>query len=178
LNPANALSASRLLLALLLGWLIVSRHDGVAVGVFVMAIATDLIDGPIARRRGEVSALGGLLDHGSDAFFVSVGLAALGQRGFIPILLAPLVALAFVQYMLDSRALAGEPLRASWLGRWNGIAYYVMLGTPIIRNLLGLAWPGEGLIRGLGVALLISTLASMLDRAVGLVRRQRSIERE
>ena len=46
-----------------------------------------------------------------------------------PLVLPGLVAAAFVQYTLDSRALAGQRLRASALGRWNGIAYFVLLAT-------------------------------------------------
>jgi phosphatidylglycerophosphate synthase len=39
-------------------------------------VATDWLDGRIARRFGETSALGGFLDHVTDAAFVSLGLAA------------------------------------------------------------------------------------------------------
>ena len=50
--------------------------------VFFVAVLTDLIDGPLARRRGTVSREGALIDHGADAFFVIVILASLAARGF------------------------------------------------------------------------------------------------
>ena len=56
------------------------------------------------------------------------------------------------------------------LGRWNGIAYFVLLGIPVVRDGLGIGWPGDVLVLALGWALVASTLASMLDRAVALAR--------
>ena len=35
--------------------------------LFVVAVATDLADGRVARRRGEVTPLGGFADHAVDA---------------------------------------------------------------------------------------------------------------
>lgn len=55
---------------------------------------------------------------------MTAGLAALVARGEVPWPLPGLVALAFVQYVIDSRADRGARLRASVLGRWNGIAYF------------------------------------------------------
>ena len=65
---------------------------------------------------------------------------------------------------VDSRAGPARPLRASWLGRWNGIAYYVIVAVPIVRDALGLGWPGPGLVTLLGWALVGTTLLSMADR--------------
>ena len=87
-----------------------------------------------------------------------------------PLALLCLVLLAFAQYALDSRALAGASLRASRLGRWNGIAYFVLLGIPVIRDLLGLAWPGDGWVVALGWGLVASTVVSMGNRALALLR--------
>lgn len=67
--------------------------------------------------------------------------------------------------MLDSRALAGRRLRASGLGRANGIAYFVLLGIPLLRDALGLAAPGDAVVRGLGWVLVATTLLSMAERA-------------
>jgi len=131
--------------------------------VFALAVASDFADGWLARRRGEVSPLGGTLDHGVDACFASAGLAALAWRGVLPWALAPLVAAAFLQYALGGRTPAGA-LRGSRLGRWNGIAYYVAVAVPLVRDALGLGWPGPGLVRALGWLLVASTLTSMASR--------------
>ena len=174
LTLANALSTSRLLLAPLCAELYLHDLALPAAVVFYVAVATDVMDGRIARRHGSVSALGGLLDHGSDALFVSVLLAALAWQGICPALLPPLVIAAFSQYVLDSRALAGQTLRASWLGRRNGVLYYVLPGAAITRDALHLSWPLTTWLTAFGWALLATTFVSMLDRAVTLARASRS----
>ena len=104
---------------------------------------------------------------------MSAGLGALAHLGLVPVPLPWLVAAAFVQYVLDSRATAGRPLRASALGRYNGIAYFVLLGIPVVRDALGLGWPGASLVLGLGWLLVASTLVSMSERALGWLRARR-----
>jgi phosphatidylglycerophosphate synthase len=170
LTAANALTLLRLLFAPACAWFTLEGRDVEAVIVFGVAIATDLADGPLARKRGQSSAFGALLDHGTDATFVIMGVSALVCLGLAPIALPPLIALAFAQYTLDSRALEGQQLRASALGRWNGIFYFVLLGTPIIRNVLGWTWPQDESILLLGWLLVISTVVSMADRLLALRR--------
>lgn len=162
---ANAVTLTRALAVPFLVTAVVTRAHVWALALFALAVATDLVDGRLARRRGEASSLGGLLDHGTDALFCSLGLAALAWVGAVPAPLPFLVATAFLQYLADSRSIAGRPLRASSLGRWNGILYFVMIGVPVVRDALGLAWPGAHLVLALGWALSISTVLSMADRA-------------
>jgi len=171
LTAANALSLARLVAAPFLVGAVWAGLHGVALAIFALAVVTDLTDGWVARRRGEVSPLGGLLDHGSDALFVSAGLGALARSGEVPWPLPIFVILAFVQYLVDSRGLAGQPLRGSSLGRFNGIAYFVLLGIPIVRDAVSLSQPGVPLVRALGWALLASTLTSMALRAASSLRR-------
>jgi phosphatidylglycerophosphate synthase len=174
LTFANGLTAIRLLLVPACA---IAIYQGLSVFAFVgfwIAVATDLADGRVARRRGEASALGALFDHSTDALFVSTGLAAVAMRGEVPALLPVLVATAFVQYALDSKALAGRQLRTSAIGRWNGIAYYVLLGTPIVRDALGLGWPRPALVAGLAWVLVATTAVSMLDRAIAWLLSRRA----
>jgi phosphatidylglycerophosphate synthase len=171
---ANALTLARAASAPALASTIVGGHAFAAGALFAFAVASDLADGRIARRRGEASPLGGLLDHASDALCVTAGLGALVATGEIPPPLPWLVAAAFLQYVLDSRAVGNAGLRASPLGRWNGIAYFVLVGIPVVRDALGLGWPGAALVRLLGWLLVASTLASMVDRALALRRALRS----
>ncbi len=56
---------------------------------WMVALITDLLDAPIARRRGTVTAFSGTFDHTSDFLFVTSGLFAGALRGAFPwILLA------------------------------------------------------------------------------------------
>lgn len=173
-TAANGLTLARLALVPPLAAAIAYDRPLAAGACFALAVATDFADGRVARHRGEESSLGGLLDHAVDATLATVGLVAWAWRGEVPWALAPLVAAAFGQYALDSRALAGRPLRASAIGRWNGIAYYVLLAVPIYRDALGLGWPGAPWLRAAGWALLAATLASMADRLIALARARRA----
>ncbi len=163
---ANALSLLRLFMAPPFG-LLMSRPDAqsalYAALLFCAAVATDLFDGVVARRRGTASRLGGALDHAADFLFVSVGLAAMAWRGAILWVLPALVVLAFAQYVIDSLWVdGGRELRMSFIGRCNGILYFVPVGGDIaVRlGLAGLAAPVEW------VAWLLvgTTLVSMADR--------------
>jgi phosphatidylglycerophosphate synthase len=161
---ANALTLLRVLLAPALALAILEGEAAVATAIFWVAVATDVTDGRVARRRGEVSEHGRLIDHSADAAFVSIGVAALARVGALPHLLAPSIALAFVQYAVDSRGAGKREPRASRLGHWNGIAYYVVVATPIIRDTLALGWPDAALVMGFGWLLVVTTLASMASR--------------
>ena len=168
---ANLLTGIRLLSLPPCAWAIASGRWSLAAGIFVLAIVTDLADGPVARRFDHASPLGGLLDHATDALFVSLNLAALAWIGMINAWLPPLIVLAFIQYMLDSRALAGAVLRTSRLGKLNGIAYFVLLGMPVISNALSWSWPPDSWIAALAWLLTATTLASMAERALVLFGR-------
>jgi cardiolipin synthase len=159
---ANAITSLRLAAAPVLVAAILSGESALAAAVFALAVATDLADGWVARRYREATPLGGLVDHAVDAFFVTCGCAALAFRGELPGALPVAIAFAFTQYVLDSRP--GRRLRGSSLGRWNGIAYFAAVGVPVVRDALGLAWPGAPLVRGLGWLLVATTVVSCLDR--------------
>jgi cardiolipin synthase len=167
---ANLLTAGRLALAPVVAAAVLHGAAAAATLCFAAAVASDVLDGRVARRLGEASPLGGLLDHATDAIFVAAGLSALAVRGEVPGALPVLVIAAFTQYALDSRALAGRPLRTSRLGRANGIAYYVLLAVPLVRDAVGLGGPPARLVSALGWLLVGSSLLSMADRALALRR--------
>ena len=171
ITRANALSFVRVIAAPLLAIAIGRDAALVATLLFCIAVASDLGDGWLARRLGETSPLGGFIDHAADALFVTAGTAALACTGALPAPLPFLIAAAFVQYTLDSRSVATRGLRPSRLGRGNGIAYYVIVAVPIVRDALGLAWPPAGVVTVLGWLLVASTVASMVDRLRLLLAR-------
>jgi phosphatidylglycerophosphate synthase len=170
---ANALSLLRLVIALPCAYAIWAGAWRVAAALFVVAVVTDVFDGIVARRRGEVTMLGGLLDHSIDALFVTLTLSSLAALGTVPLPLPPLAITSFAQYVWDSKALSGAPLRASVLGRWNGIGYYVIVGTVVVREALQLGWPSQRWVSIAAWALVVSTLLSMGDRGYALWRVRR-----
>jgi len=169
---ANALSLGRGLLAVpFFIWMGSARVEaaGWAALALVLAIASDLLDGPIARRRGTASPLGGSLDHAADFGFVMAGLVAGCSRGVFPWVLPLAVAVAFAQYVIDSYWLhrAGQ-LRMSSLGRWNGILYFAPLVGDVATR-LGLAFL-EPLVSPVAWLLVGSTSLSIADRLLALRR--------
>jgi len=163
---ANALTATRLLLVLPFAYLRTKDDRDAAIlaaAMIVVAIVTDLVDGPVARRRGTVSRLGGTLDHTSDFLFVTAGLFATAARGAVTWLLPSLITAAFVQYFVDSYWIhRHRALRGSRLGRYNGILYFVPLcGDILICFGWGFLRPVQTLIVW---ALVFSTLVSMAQR--------------
>jgi CDP-diacylglycerol--glycerol-3-phosphate 3-phosphatidyltransferase len=89
-NAANLITIGRILLAPLFVWLLVA--DGHAGGVlrwlaallFVLAIATDSLDGRLARGRDLVTTLGILLDPIADKVLTGAALIALSALAELP----------------------------------------------------------------------------------------------
>lgn len=186
LGTANVLTATRLCLSPLLGWQIVLGAWWAAAIIMAVAVATDVYDGKLARANGTVSAWGGLFDHGTDAVLVSTGIWALATTGLINVWLWPLILIAFLQYALDSKALSGQVLRTSKLGKYNGIGYYILLSSGIAISLFdhlllltgqapgvltaALDWLAK-LLNFAAWLLLLTTVASMTDRLIHLLRK-------
>ena len=71
LNLPNLITLSRLLLSIVLFWLIYVEGFWITAAVlFVVAAATDAIDGYIARKYGQVTTLGRILDPFVDKIIV------------------------------------------------------------------------------------------------------------
>ena len=138
--------------------------------VFLLAVASDLLDGALARRLDQVSKIGGLIDHAADATFVTVTITCLALQQERSLLLPMLIILAFTQYVIDSRAHRGQRLIASRLGRYNGIGYFLLAGALLLDEVVTPS-PIWGIALMLTYwALFTTTLLSILDRA--LAQRQ------
>src|SRR5258705_5825647 len=145
---ANGLTAVRLLLVLPFAFFMAKgdeRSAMLALAAWVVAVITDLLDGPIARRRGTVTSLSGAFDHVSDFLFVASGLFAGAVRGAFPWILPVLITAAFSQYVIDSYLVHRRTkLRGSNVGRCHRILYFlstllvilIPLGLPYLHRLL------------------------------------------
>ncbi len=174
---ANALTAVRLALALPIA-VALARPSLLAPGVVALlvglAIVTDFLDGPVARRRGTAAASGMLFDHSTDCLFVTSGLTGAAIAGSITPILPALIPFAFGQYVVDSFVWHRQrQLRASFLGRWNGILYFVPI-VLVAASRLPLPTGFLSLLRlaaaALAYLLVASTVVSMLDRATTAFR--------
>ncbi|GIG20294.1 CDP-diacylglycerol--glycerol-3-phosphate 3-phosphatidyltransferase [Cellulomonas chitinilytica] len=84
LTVPNLISLVRLLLVPVFAWLIATGRDASAVLVLAVSGASDWLDGVLARRLGQVSRLGQLLDPAADRLFILVTLFALAWRDVVP----------------------------------------------------------------------------------------------
>jgi cardiolipin synthase len=89
LTVPNLLSFARLIGVPLFLWLVLGpRADGWAIIVLAVSGFTDWLDGQLARRLGQVSTLGKLLDPFADRLYILAVLFALSVREVIPVWLA------------------------------------------------------------------------------------------
>ena len=88
LTVPNALSALRLALVPLFVWLFVTRREEAAVLLYGLGASTDWLDGYIARRTGQITELGRLLDPLADRTYIAALVVALTIRGVLPMWLA------------------------------------------------------------------------------------------
>ena len=145
------------------------------VAVILLAMATDVADGRAARWFGTASSRGMVFDHATDFIFVTTALAGLAYAGLIGPLLPILIIVAFSQYVLDSYFLFRQKsLRMSILGRWNGVFYFFPLVLFSVAALEVLPTALAQIIATSGGflvwALTLSTVASILDRAIAPLR--------
>ena len=135
-----------------------------------IAIATDFADGMVARRRDTASPRGQLFDHATDFLFVTSGLAGAAIAGQVTAVLPIVIGVAFSQYVLDSYFLhRKKQLHMSFLGRWNGMFYFVPLVLIAVSRLdlvAGVAEIFSTLIVLLSYLLVLSTIVSIIDRAI------------
>lgn len=86
LTIPNALSILRLLLIPVFLWLVLGpEKDGVAAAVLAFLGVSDYLDGYLARRLGQTSALGAILDPVADRLYILAVVVGLGMREIIPI---------------------------------------------------------------------------------------------
>lgn len=87
-NLANALTVLRVLLVPVFAWALVAGDDVrfrvLATVIFAVAAVTDRIDGWYARRTGQVTDFGKLLDPIADKLLIGTALVLLSALGDLP----------------------------------------------------------------------------------------------
>jgi cardiolipin synthase len=109
--------------------------------LFGTVVATDWVDGTVARRTGQVSEVGKILDPVADRLAIAAGLIALVVRGAFPLWAAALILTRDVAVLLGGAVLAAKRLRIDvrWIGKVA--TFGLMIAVPAISwGTLGL-WP-------------------------------------
>lgn len=139
----NLLSAARLCAAPVFLWLLLGRHEALGAAVLLGALgATDWVDGWAARRFGQVSALGKLLDPAADRALLLAAVAGALVAGAVPAWLAAVVAarealvLAGASLVVVSGA---ERVEVVWVGKAGTFA--LMTALPLfLAGHSGVSW--------------------------------------
>ncbi|MES2995359.1 MAG: CDP-diacylglycerol--glycerol-3-phosphate 3-phosphatidyltransferase [Verrucomicrobiota bacterium] len=124
MNLPNTITFSRLALTAVFvmatTWETAAGH-WVALITFVVAAISDFVDGYLARKLGQVTAMGKLLDPLADKVLVSAAYVYLSVLGFCPLWVTVLIiAREFLVTGLRQLAVeAGHVMAADRLGKWK-----------------------------------------------------------
>lgn len=160
LTIPNVLSLIRIALIPVFCYLIVHEPTTAwGIVLFGVVVATDWVDGLVARRTGQVSELGKVLDPVADRLAIAAGLIALVIRGAFPLWAALLILVRDVAVLVGGALLAaGRHVRVDV--RWIGKVATFSLMTAIAW----IAWGSLGYL--LAPMFLVAGWASF---AVGIV---------
>src|SRR6266478_8543257 len=146
MNLPNSLTIARIFFVPLLVAVLVAQNvsirilgvtvtnEWLALAIFLVAAATDLLDGYLARRWGQVTTIGTLLDPIADKLLISAALIALVQVRAVPGWMAILiVGREFAVSGLRSIAAAeGYIIHASDLGKTKMFSQVVAISCMLL----------------------------------------------
>jgi CDP-diacylglycerol--glycerol-3-phosphate 3-phosphatidyltransferase len=124
MNLPNALTLGRIFLVPLLVVVLLTKFQGkelVGAAIFALASLTDWLDGYLARRHGQVTTLGQLMDPLADKLLITAALVSLVQMGLAPawmvaVILGREFAITVLRSLAHSR---GVVIAASPLGKFK-----------------------------------------------------------
>ncbi|OBW68922.1 MAG: 2-isopropylmalate synthase [Aureobasidium pullulans] len=90
-NIPNILTASRLIAAPFVGYLVLHEQHKWALALFAYAGITDLVDGWIARKYKLQTVVGSVIDPMADKFLMTILTVTLSMNGLLPVSLATLI---------------------------------------------------------------------------------------
>lgn len=170
LNPANAMTALRVLLVPVIVVLLfvgTTTASLWALALFILASLTDTADGWLARRRGQVTRWGKLADPAADKILVLGVLAALVATGDVAWWVFAVIALREVAVTIQRQILLrrGIVMSASIWGKLKTVSQLIaicLVIAPFVPRSIGTA--------ALYVAVAL-TIGSGLDYAIRGARR-------
>lgn len=174
-NVANIITVARILLAPIFIWLLLADNGGfgvlryVAAGLFILAIATDSLDGQLARGRNLVTDVGIILDPIADKVLIGGALVALSILGelwwWVTILI---LVREFGITIFRFIALRDRVIPASWAGKIKTIVQAVAISLFLVPTWLLVGdWVHvfNWIVMGLALALTIYSGIEYLVRA-------------
>lgn len=169
---ANLITLSRIALVPFVLWVVFAEPDRssawrwLAVLLFILSAATDGVDGAVARRRGEVTNLGKILDPIADKFLIGgvlVSLSILGEVSWWITGLILIRELGITVYRLA--VIRDRVIAASAGGKLKTVMQSIMVGfllSPANWMPWGIQPWVEGALIAVAVALTLWTGAAYL----------------
>ncbi|HEX6235683.1 MAG TPA: CDP-alcohol phosphatidyltransferase family protein [Acidimicrobiales bacterium] len=147
LTLPNIVTVARLSCLPLFLWLLFGRDDRAAAGWLLAALgATDWVDGYLARRWGQVSELGKILDPVADRLLFLVAGAAIVVDGSVPLWFAAAVLAREVLVggaTLLLAALGARRIDVTWFGKAG--TFLLMVAFPLfLAGNSDLSWADTG----------------------------------
>ena len=155
MNLPNSMTMSRIASVPLLIWLLSGsfpkhghEQEVLASALFIVASITDGLDGYLARRRGQVTTMGMLLDPLADKMLVTAGYICLVQ--FNPGVVPPWIAVLVIgrEFLITGlRSIAaneGFTIDASNLGKLKTVIQIVSVVAAILDHGWHAWWVGPG----------------------------------
>jgi CDP-diacylglycerol--glycerol-3-phosphate 3-phosphatidyltransferase len=180
LNVPNAITVIRILLAPVFMWMLLADDgsDGAlrwaAAGLFILAIATDGIDGAIARKHGLVTELGKLLDPIADKILTGGALVVLSILGELPWWVTIVVLVREIGITVHRVIVATDHVvAAAWMGKFKTVAQAIAISialTPLYLVLGDWIFWVNGVLMTVAVLL---TIASGLDYVLTAMKASR-----
>jgi len=177
----NIITIVRILCAPIFLWMLLADGgaDGAlrwwAAALFIVAIATDGIDGWLARKYEIVTDLGKLLDPIADKVltgFAFIGLSILGELPWWVTVVVLIREIGITVYRL--MVVSDHVLAAAWMGKLKTVAQALALSLALLPlwTLVGeWIWWVNGILMTIAVVL---TIASGVDYVVSEVRAARA----
>jgi len=148
----NALSFLRLFLVPVVVTLLLAGSDGIAVAFFVLAAATDFLDGRLARRTGP-TRLGRILDPVADRLMLSSVAVVLAIRGLLPVWAVAILVGRDLLALVGSLT-AGSKIRVNRVGKaatavLMGAVALVVIRPGVVGEVIFYAGFGLSIVAGL-----------------------------
>lgn len=175
----NAICVARILLIIPMVLALLHGQYVAALALIVVAGASDLLDGFLAKTFDWRTRLGGLLDPAADKLLVLCAYLTLTWLGFVPLGLTAVVILRDVVIVAGALAyqvvigkLRGEPTLISKLNTACQLAFLVF---TIMRA--EFIWPPPLFLEMLGAAVVFTSITSGLNYVLVWARRTREQRR-
>jgi cardiolipin synthase len=161
----NLITSFRILLIAPIAVALLHHEQLIALGLFFLAAASDLVDGFIAKRFGWQSAVGGVLDPAADKLLLATSFVVLAVMGLVPLwLMATAVArdLLIVGGAVAYRLWLGPvEARPSNLSKLNTLCQALFIVCVIARQQF--SQPDAWAIVTLGALTFLTTAVSGID---------------